>query len=214
MMTSKHSPFLQSRVWALPALIVLVMLCACAGRKQERSLLPSAVRCRPGDVVLRRGIGLTSRAVLMADGARDYSHCGIVAEMDGRLVIVHAVPGEPDFEGDSDRVKAEPADRFFSSVRCVKGCLLRPDDASAAQRSAREAVRLFRKGVAFDHDYDDSDTTRLYCSELVTYVYRLAGITLLYGRRHDVRLPGLSLDGVVFPSDFLRSPHLRRVADF
>ena len=44
-----------------------------------------------------------SQAVLLAEKDGAYSHTGIVVDSAGVLMIVHAVPGEPDFEGDEDR---------------------------------------------------------------------------------------------------------------
>ena len=106
----------------------LLALAACTGTEGERCIMPDSTmrECREGDIVLRKGTGMTSRIVCAAEGSEDYSHCGIVARAaDGRLVVVHAVPDEPDFEGDPDRVKSEPIESFFSHIKAQRGRILR-----------------------------------------------------------------------------------------
>ena len=78
-------------------LLVCILLTGCITDGPFRSILPETVELRAGDVVFRRGGGLTSRAVLMADAQGQYSHIGIVVDSAGQKMIVHAVPGEPDF---------------------------------------------------------------------------------------------------------------------
>ena len=188
-------------------------LCGCAGPK-EGSIQPHDVRLRPGDVVFRSGHGLTSRAVMLADNGGTYSHVGIVADSAGVPVIVHAVPDEPDFPGDSDRVKMERPDKFFSSVNAGAGRVMRIADSGVAARASRVAVAVYMRGTGFDHDYDESDTVRMYCCELVEHAYSEAGMPLTGGRRHSVDLPGLRYRNVIYPSDFIRSPALRTVSEF
>lgn len=200
----------------LPAVLAATaLLLSCGGEdKAAHCIIPEGTEFKEGDVVLRRGTGVTSRAVTMADGGSDYSHCGIVTDTDGRKMVVHAVPGEPDYEGDADRVKREPVEEFFSSLKATKGCVMRCADSTAAARSAAKAIELYRRRVLFDHDYDDGDTTKMYCSEFVEYVFTSSGMPLTGGRRHDVSLPGLKFSHVIFPSDFVKSARLRRITSF
>lgn len=197
--------------------MVLATACAalfgCAGRKSG-SILPRDVRLRPGDVVFRQGSGLTSHAVMLADNDGTYSHIGIVADSAGVPVIVHAVPGEHDFPGDSDRVKMERPDKFFSSVNAGAGRVMRVADSDVAARASRVAVAVYRRGTGFDHDYDEADTVRMYCCELVEHAYSEAGMPLTGGRRHNVDLPGLRYRNVMYPSDFTSSPALETIVEF
>lgn len=195
------------------AAAMAAMLCCGCGDGRSRSILPHTVDLREGDIVLRRGNGMTSRFVLAASRG-GYSHVGIVADSAGVKMVVHAVPGEPDYAGDPDRVKMEPAARFFISVNASTGCVLRHGDSALAARAAAEAVRLYRQGTLFDHDYDDGDTTRMYCCELVMAAYRRAGWPMPTGGRHSFDIPGMRIDSVVLPTDFLRVRALRRVAEF
>lgn len=175
--------------------------------------MPARVSLRPGDLVLRRGVGLMSRVVLEADKG-GYSHIGMVVDSCGCLMVVHAVPGEPDSKSDVDRVKMEPVERYYMSTRASGGLVLRYGDRAVAGRAAEAAVRLYRRGTLFDHDYDDRDTTRMYCCELVEFAYTEAGRPLTRGRRHDYTLPGISFEHLILPSDFTQSGVLVPVAEF
>ncbi len=179
------------------------------------TILPPDCRLMPGDVVFRMGNGMTSRAVLAADMAGDYSHVGIVVDSAGLPMVVHAVPDEPDFEGDADRVKMEPAEQFFISLRAQRGEVCRfQGDTALARKAAEEARRIYLQGVLFDHDYDDDDSTRMYCCELVERAYGRVGISLSEGRRHDLHLPGVGRYHCMLPLDLWKSSQLKTVSAF
>lgn len=224
-----HNDRAHAAVFRLPvfsvllSLLVLCLLCgcgACGGSKPVGCIMPDTLmaRCREGDIVLRKGTGIASRVVCASPQSDDYSHCGIIAaDDDGRLLVVHAVPDEPDYEGDPDRVKAEPLLSFFSTIRASKGCLLRLSnaaDSTLAARAARVAMQVFSRPTLFNHDYDDRDTTRMYCSQLVDYAYLRAGVSLVGRRRHHFNIPGLSLDHVLLPADFMHSARTTTLAEF
>lgn len=166
------------------------------------TLPPPLPVLREGDVVFRRGVGVMSRMVLMADDEGIYSHIGIVVRHEGKWKVIHAVPGEPDFEGDPDRVKMEDPESFFAPERAERGALmrLRIDNGRVAEKAARKAVELYRQGILFDHSYDSKDTTQMYCTEFVNYVYRCAGLLLVNGPGHRVPFPGKEVR-VWFPGD-------------
>ena len=193
---------------------VVLLFCVACAKSRERSLFPN-IALKAGDVVLRCGDGVTSRIVRYADDGGAYSHVGIVVDSAGVMMIVHAVPDEHDFTGDVDRVKMDCPDIFFSSIRTNKGHVLRTTDSVAAGRAAYEAYNLYKRGVLFDHDYDISDTTKMYCSELVEFAYsKAAGISITEGRRRSLNLPAIEYDDVIFPSDFIASGRLQTVATF
>ncbi len=199
-------------------ILLLIFLSAalegCIDKREAKSILPEDTELRPGDVVLRRGSGLTSRAVLMADQKGEYSHVGIVVDSAGMPMVAHAVPGEPDYEGDADRVKLDTPERFFSSIRADIGCVMRCSDEKKAKEAAQIAKRFYHKGTLFDHDYNDTDTTKMYCCELVEYAYASVGMPIAPPLRHAMNLPGLDIDSVMLPSDFRNSKKLRVVAEF
>ncbi len=196
--------------------IILLSLLSCKADDEKRhgSIFPEEVELRTGDIVLRRGTGFTSRAVLFADKGGQYSHVGIVVGSEGKWMVVHAVPGEPDYTGDEDRVKIEPVTRYFMYDRASSGCVLRSNDSLAAANAANHALRLYQRGTLFDHQYDDTDTMKMYCSELVEFAYHKAGLSLVGSGSHDIHFPGMWLRHVVLPSDFLSSPYVRELVSF
>lgn len=198
---------------SITAFLLCLGLAGCKG-DERRTLLPGGIELRQGDVAFRRGCGLTSHAVLAADTGGDYSHVGIVASEGGRLLIVHAVPGEQEREGEPERVKAEPPEEFFLSTKATRGAIYRHPDADKACAAARQALSTYRRGTLFDHDYDDTDTTRMYCCELVEHAFRSAGVSLAGNVRHEYTLPGLRFSHLILPSDLARGGKLEAVATF
>lgn len=179
------------------------LFCACKpnpSEQKEKPRPPFPELCE-GDIVFRRGVGAVSRMVLATGGRGAYSHLGIVVRQGEKWKVVHAVPGEPDFKGDPDRVKMDDLAVFFSRERAESGALMQLLAFQAqARHAARKAVELYQRGILFDHSYDSGDSTKMYCTELVEWVYRDAGVDLTEGRCRSV--PFLSKNGTaVFPSD-------------
>ena len=194
--------------------IVLLVLVACKDQKAaSTSILVDSSCLQTGDVVFRRGSGLTSHAVLMAEQGGAYSHVGIVVDSAGVPMIVHAVPDEPDFEGDVDRVKMDRPEVFFNEVHAVCGEVRRHRDSLLAQRAATVAVQVYQRKTLFDHDYDDTDTTRMYCTELITYAFSRAGRPLSGICHHGLSFLDIHTD-CVLPSDILECKDLYQIIQF
>ena len=186
-----------------------------AGCQQEKAVpreVSTRITWREGDLVFRQGTGAAGHAVALADTGGAYSHVGVVVLRKGEPWVVHAVPGEPDFDGDPDRVKLEPVDAFFSRARAAHGAVMRGPDSLLAARVARHALDMYRRDVLFDHAYDDSDTTRVYCTELVCLAYQRAGHPVHPARR-CINLPGVK-HAVVFPSALPPCLGLTRIHTF
>ena len=195
------------------ALLLALLMVSCREPQPQDSILPAGFELRAGDVVFRRGGSMMSRSVVALDAHGRYSHVGIVVDSSGQKMVVHAVPGEPDFAGDEDRVKMDAPERFFSSVNAIVGEVCRPADSLSAAHAAQEALRIYRRHVLFDHDYDADDTTRMYCTEVVALAYERAGVALLPAEPHHINIPGLHVD-CYFPSDLYDSGLLVSVGQF
>lgn len=193
--------------------IVSVLLNGCSGKFAEKRELHFPELCE-GDVVFRKGGSVVSRMVLCADRDGKYSHIGVIVVKDGKCMVVHSVPGEPDFDGDTDRVKLETIDSFFSEERASLGAIMRPriggDTLSAV---AGKAMELAERKVLFDHNYNLSDTSKLYCTELIDFVFRFAGVDLTEGRTTHINIPGMVGD-YLLPSDIYKSSKLETVFCF
>lgn len=193
----------------LPA-VTLLLLCLGCGRGGLRTpaepVRVDTTLMRSGDLLFRMGLEGASRVVTVVGGG-DFSHVGLAFRLNGRWMVVHAVPNEAP-PGEEDRVKCEPIDSFFAPERACRGALRRvlcPDEM--AERVARQAYGLFLKRVGFDHDYDLDDTTRFYCTEMVWQLYRREGIDLAEDRRHQLVVPGKTSE-YIFPEDLWKSRYL------
>ena len=193
--------------------MAFMALWGCKESKEAYCIMPSNCELHTGDVVFRRGCGLTSQTVIKLDEKGQYSHVGIVVDSSGVKMIVHAVPDEPDFEGDIDRVKMDTPEQFFSSVYAQQGEVCRTSDSVAARQAADAAMEVYRRHTLFDHGYNDSDTTRMYCTELVVHAYHKAGVELVGTERQQVDLPFLKME-CMFPSDILESDYLKSTYKF
>lgn len=184
-------------------------------RQKDLTIFPAGCELKTGDIVFRRGGGISSHAVMMADRNGRYSHVGIVVDSAGKKMIVHAVPDEPDFEGDPDRVKMETPEKFFSPINANAGEVKRlKGDTIIPLKAAEYAMQIYRRNTLFDHDYDDSDTTKMYCCELVEFAYAKAGLTLAGTERHDISLPGMKRIRCMLPSDICNNKSLKKIIAF
>ena len=138
-------------------LFLTLVLVGCQGSSDKETPpveLPQEL-FRDGDIAFRRGTGITSRVVLAADREGAYSHTGILKKKAGQWYVIHAVPGEPDFKDDPDRVKMETVEVFFEKRKAVNGAIMRVSgDSVARYRAATHAEHLYESHVLFDHDYD------------------------------------------------------------
>ncbi len=122
-------------------------MCGCH-ENIRTDIFPGNCRLLPGDVVFRKGEGAASRIVMFADNGGIYSHVGIAVDSAGTMMIVHAVPGEPDFKGDPDRVKMDTPQKFFSTANAACGEVRRlKGGSSAARRAAVYATQVYRRGL-------------------------------------------------------------------
>lgn len=162
-----------------------------------------------GDLLFRRGTGVVGHIVTSMDRNGNFSHVGIVVKSREDWCVVHAVPHEPEFEGDFDRVKCEKLDNFVGRYPKAVVGLYRPMiEPQQVDIAVRNALRLSQKQVCFDHDYTLEDTTELYCTELIEYVYSLAGVSISEGRRSEVTL--FPQKGIM-PSDLTESSLLKPI---
>lgn len=201
----------------LLSLLALLLLQGCGkgSHDEVESIFPATCELQAGDVVFRQGVSLESDVVMLAQGPDAmYSHCGIVTDSAGVMMIVHAVPDEPDFDGDVNRVKMDPPERFYMTSRASRGEVMRCDDPAVAQVAARQALAYYRRHTLFNDDYDDDDTTRLYCTQLVRRAYAAAGVELPTGEAMHFAVPGIFDVRCILPAQLRECGYFRSVARF
>lgn len=195
-------------------LSIILALSGCSPNS-ETAVVASEIDLAEGDLVFRRGLGAKSRAVLTADPEGFYSHSGIVVKPDSTFMIVHVTPGERGAGEMADRIKMETPEQFFARDRAQYGAVYRlTDSLDMLSTAARQAVRLWHKGVLFDHEYVLSDSTKMYCTELVWYVYQLAGKDITNGKRSEVTNMPLFSNSYIFPSDIYKNENISLIYKF
>ena len=94
----------------------------------------------------------------------------------------------------------ETPEVFWASNRAEHGAVYRLTDTIFGAKAAEQAKRLLQNGMLFDHDYELNDSTQMYCTEMVWYVYGLAGKDITFGKRSELNAPMYS-GSYIFPSD-------------
>ena len=195
-------------VWIRNNLFIILLVFALVQCRKAEVLMPEipVEEFREGDVAFRLGRTLESDAIARMGGSEyDYSHVGVVVTLADTVGVVHIEP----MRGDEELIKIESVERFFSAEYAVKGCVVRREDMTEQQRQliSREAKALLQRSVRFDHDYSLSDSTAMYCTELVDFLFRRVGITLTPER---YTLP-LAREAVILPCSMLRDGDMQQV---
>lgn len=179
--------------------------CRCEENARAQPAIPSD-SLQTADLALRLGRSIESEAIASCGGGARYSHAGIIIRRDTAAVVIHIEPSPTSGE----RVRCDAIDDFFSHDRASAGAVMRMEGITDAQRHtiASYASALAGSEVVFDHSYSMSDTTRMYCTELVERAYAAAGIRLSQGRRHWVPL---MKEPVIMPSDITGNDSLTTI---
>ncbi|MDR0763741.1 MAG: hypothetical protein LBF01_04525 [Bacteroidales bacterium] len=172
------------------------------------------VNFQNGDIVFRKGTSAKTRAVLYADTNGIYSHTGIVASTPNGFKIIHITPGERKKGETADRIKMENIEEFFAKNRARHGAVYRLScSMQIRSAAAKQALRLLNKRTLFDHTYKLDDTTTMYCTELIYYVYKLAGKDITFGKRSKINAPMYS-GTYIFPSDIYKNKEFELIYKF
>ena len=156
---------------------------------------------RSCDLVFRLGRSIES-AIVAADGG--YSHIGVIIRANSGLWVAHI---EPSREG-QEQTKYESLEEFFRSDRALAGCVMRLEELDPMQRERVENYLLSCRNISFDHDYMLSDTTQMYCTELVWRAFLSVEVDLSAGTRR--KLP-LAREQVILPTDIFANEALVKV---
>lgn len=184
------------------AVLALTTL-SCEKRASCASTPPKipTTEIRSCDLAFRLGRSIES-SVIAANS--NYSHVGIIIERDSSLVVAHI---EPSRDG-NEQTRYESPEVFFHPDRASAGCVMRISELDSAQRHKIESYLLACKDITFDHDYTLSDTTQMYCTELVHRALMNVDVDLTHGIRHNVPI---AKEAVILPSDILKDERLSMI---
>jgi len=129
---------------------------------------------KPGDVILRKGVGIASDMIVISlGGGVKVSHCALVREQEGQLWVVHTLNGT--LTG-VDGVQSQVIENFnrYSDVDTL--VVLRPKVTATQKADYLAQVEvLLSKNVPFDNAYDLDNRDKMYCSELLLDVFQKSG---------------------------------------
>ena len=184
-------------------LLILLLITSCRSGGNIHTATPPEIPItvlRSGDIAFRLGRTLESRAIA-ADGG--YSHVGIIIRNDSTLLVVHI---EPSRNG-SELTKYESLEQFFHPDNATSGAVMRIENLDSTQLATVENYLFSCKNISFDHNYKLSDSTQMYCTELVHRTFSKIGIEIT-NVRHSVPLVQ---EEVILPTDISKSDKLVEV---
>lgn len=145
-----------------------------------------------GDVILRKGFGLTSTLAKQADG--EWSHVGLLHKKQGLWYVIHAHPKDEDHLRDG--VQEESINAFLNDssdviiVRIAKNIF-------EGQEAKKKAEMLI--GMPFNATFE-SNRKSLYCSELIAVVFP--------NEHFEIRktyIPSIGEVNLIPPSSFIKN---------
>ena len=206
------SNYFKHTLYTIAIIISILTMIQCSGPEQPK-LSPKIPieKLQAGDIAFRRGESIASEVVLYNDIVGRYSHVGLVVETDSGLMVAHSVPGETSTQETIDVIQIEHINHFFEPKVSVRGEIMRMN-LDSVQRHLLNILALKKVDdkVPFDHNYDLSDTTKLYCTELLQLLFKNIGIDLAQGRITPINVPGLS-NNYIMPSDIYNNNNLKTI---
>ena len=168
---------LLNKPFLLTLLIIPVLGCNRGGdnslqakEKEEHFVISDEMEARleEGDVIVRQGRGAFSEKIVeFMDEPNPFSHCGIVAKVNGKKMIIHSVSEEM---SGRDGVQTQSIKAFSSDVADSAFAIVRPKIPVEERQRIAEICRYYlEKEVPFDYDYNTDDSAKLYCIELAYY---------------------------------------------
>lgn len=152
-----------------------------------------------GDIIFRRGVGIEAAVVRTTDRS-GYTHAGILVSKEGRWRVIHV---EPRTDEQGGKVESIPVEDFAAPGRATLIGVFSIPDASTRQKEAATtyAMEAAIQQVPFDSAFKYSDDASLYCTEIITKAYSVAGLSVadwkLAYRGRWAEEPILTLDALL-----------------
>ena len=156
-------------------------------------------------ILFREGFGLEAR--LLRDRGRScpWTHVGVFWGRPGRGVVYHADP----HAGHSGCVTRDSLATFTAPARARSWACYRIVGMEQPDAIKRWCTARMDEGTQFDHTYDLTDSTKMYCTE---YVWRAAiaeDLTLCDGPYTLFRLPIMGPREIMLPEHLFQKGGLQ-----
>jgi hypothetical protein len=166
---------------------------------------------KDGDIIFRKGRSLVSSIVMLNDKETDYSHVGICCKTDNEMFVIHAVPGEPDEQG-NEKIRCDKLSEFLTPDKASIFAFYRLtcDTSGIAAASAANAMAYYRAGLPFDKALNFRNDDKLYCTELVWKAYLKSGVNITGNQFKKLNLNILT-DSIILPGHIQNSVLLTKI---
>ncbi len=188
----------------LPGLAALALAAVSlgVGRAEAPLFEPSLAAATPpplldADLVFRRGRDAIARIALAYSAQPRFSHVGLIVREGDATSVVHAIPVDVHSAGG---VRREALGRFVAADMAADVAYYRIDALTSAQRAVVRRYVLDALGRPFDYQFQYSDSSAVYCTELVVKALAAAGLDL---SPELTTVTGLTLREPVIPPDAL-----------
>lgn len=149
---------------SLALLFCCLLFAGCTKEvKQPAETLPLN-EIQNGDIICRLGNGFFSNQFKKySQTEKIYSHVGIIEKRNDSLFVIHAEASELTGIG---YVKREPIEVFLSNIKIWGVYRVNASD-SVRNNITKHAKEYFTRNTPFDMDFDATDDSKVYCTELV-----------------------------------------------
>lgn len=124
-----------------------------------------------GDILLRKGRSYVSELISMGFGSQ-VSHCGLILQDEGKWKVLHIISGQI---SEQNSIRLDPIESFIQEALPGSVYQLKPVQRPSVGAIEQESRSLLLARPSFDHQFDLSDESELYCSELVRLIYLKSG---------------------------------------
>lgn len=190
--------------------IILSLSTGCATRtpKTYPTIQIPEADFRSADLAMRLGRSIESDLIARGgESGNRYSHIGLLIESDSGMIVVDI---EPSTDKESEQIKAQSVGDFFNPEKAIAGTIVRYDGLDSMQINTlkNKTIELLNSSITFDHDYQQSDNSKMYCTELIEVLFNAINISLSENRNRT--LP-LAKEPVIMPSDISQNRNLKKI---
>ena len=203
---------MQNKIYKF-VLIIALLLCGCRTSPPIQPCPPDIpiAKFQTADIAFRLGRTIESNLIASSGGdSTHYSHVGIIINRDSIPTVVHI---EPTPNKNNDIIKEETLQEFFSPDKSLAGSVTRISNLTDRQRNTIQdrTLHLINSSITFDHSYTLSDSSTMYCTELIEHICSSIDISLSQGRTH--KLPFIQ-EPIILPSDIAQNPTLITIWEY
>ncbi|MHC1690504.1 MAG: YiiX/YebB-like N1pC/P60 family cysteine hydrolase [Bacteroidales bacterium] len=145
------------------------------------------------DIILSKGQSVQSKLIgLLKFSIEDYSHVGIIIKKKDKIFVLHSTPDGTNKNG----IRYDNLQTFFdlSDVRDYTILRYKKISFDFRQRLIKEFDKYKTKEAPFDFDFNNYESKKIYCSELVWLIFKNSGL---------FEVPDFNLSKPIYPKYFL-----------